>query len=166
MIRRPPRSTLFPYTTLFRSSLHCTGPAVPHGLHDFVLKVGQRLTHAHSGSCTFCHGTLCTSRLDPMSRNFFSSYSFLESVRFGPAVRYRFLGHSVPVHMESAAKGSLVKWTGTPQELTRFPQLTTVVFASGIRRFVYFQLSTCSWERRCVKAGTVKITWSCSMSRK
>src|SRR5687768_18175728 len=23
MIRRPPRSTLFPYTTLFRSSLHC-----------------------------------------------------------------------------------------------------------------------------------------------
>src|SRR5437867_10214319 len=33
---------------------------------------------------------------------------------FGPAVRYRFLGNSVPVHMESAAKGSLVKWTGTP----------------------------------------------------
>src|SRR5256885_7937001 len=25
MIRRPPRSTLFPYTTLFRSSLHCAG---------------------------------------------------------------------------------------------------------------------------------------------
>src|SRR3989454_3737955 len=25
MIRRPPRSTLFPYTTLFRSSLRCSG---------------------------------------------------------------------------------------------------------------------------------------------
>src|SRR3712207_7857570 len=25
MIRRPPRSTLFPYTTLFRSSLHAAG---------------------------------------------------------------------------------------------------------------------------------------------
>src|SRR2546427_7340662 len=24
MIRRPPRSTLFPYTTLFRSLIHCT----------------------------------------------------------------------------------------------------------------------------------------------
>src|SRR2546429_6435252 len=24
MIRRPPRSTLFPYTTLFRSRLHCS----------------------------------------------------------------------------------------------------------------------------------------------
>src|SRR5256885_13302147 len=29
MIRRPPRSTLFPYTTLFRSS----GLVDPHGLH-------------------------------------------------------------------------------------------------------------------------------------
>src|SRR5256885_3641613 len=26
MIRRPPRSTLFPYTTLFRSKLRCIGP--------------------------------------------------------------------------------------------------------------------------------------------
>src|SRR5260221_8133371 len=26
MIRRPPRSTLFPYTTLFRSSVPCVGP--------------------------------------------------------------------------------------------------------------------------------------------
>src|SRR2546430_15744406 len=27
MIRRPPRSTLFPYTTLFRSELHSTNPS-------------------------------------------------------------------------------------------------------------------------------------------
>src|SRR3989442_7654520 len=26
MIRRPPRSTLFPYTTLFRSDIYLTGP--------------------------------------------------------------------------------------------------------------------------------------------
>src|SRR3712207_8333861 len=35
MIRRPPRSTLFPYTTLFRSVRHRRGPAVvllPHEL--------------------------------------------------------------------------------------------------------------------------------------
>src|SRR2546422_6799424 len=30
MIRRPPRSTLFPYTTLFRSPL-LQPPAIPHG---------------------------------------------------------------------------------------------------------------------------------------
>src|SRR3989440_97549 len=29
MIRRPPRSTLFPYTTLFRSSLTVTPPPLP-----------------------------------------------------------------------------------------------------------------------------------------
>src|SRR3712207_7779537 len=28
MIRRPPRSTLFPYTTLFRSRMHHPGPEV------------------------------------------------------------------------------------------------------------------------------------------
>src|SRR5687768_18110392 len=32
MIRRPPRSTLFPYTTLFRSSQHGPHPA-PWGIH-------------------------------------------------------------------------------------------------------------------------------------
>src|SRR3712207_7016920 len=31
MIRRPPRSTLFPYTTLFRSALAVTALAVPSG---------------------------------------------------------------------------------------------------------------------------------------
>src|SRR4051794_41236259 len=31
MIRRPPRSTLFPYTTLFRSARVATGRAVPAG---------------------------------------------------------------------------------------------------------------------------------------
>src|SRR2546430_7425994 len=31
MIRRPPRSTLFPYTTLFRSAVHLRHPAQPVG---------------------------------------------------------------------------------------------------------------------------------------
>src|SRR2546426_2471849 len=38
MIRRPPRSTLFPYTTLFRSGLH--------GQH---LLIGERLRGRHHG---------------------------------------------------------------------------------------------------------------------
>src|SRR3712207_8197296 len=40
MIRRPPRSTLFPYTTLFRSTLHGTGQLpdgrVLHGLAEYL----------------------------------------------------------------------------------------------------------------------------------
>src|SRR2546430_8750685 len=37
MIRRPPRSTLFPYTTLFRSELFGRGPAGLIGLTDTEL---------------------------------------------------------------------------------------------------------------------------------
>src|SRR5438270_8942989 len=42
MIRRPPRSTLFPYTTLFRSDdrSHHRGPA--HGAHDESRPVPDR----------------------------------------------------------------------------------------------------------------------------
>src|SRR2546422_3642002 len=48
MIRRPPRSTLFPYTTLFRSGWHAAavggaagaGRAGPRGLHGHPLRPG------------------------------------------------------------------------------------------------------------------------------
>src|SRR5437867_10634917 len=41
MIRRPPRSTLFPYTTLFRSQGR-EGPfALPHGQELVAVKVGR-----------------------------------------------------------------------------------------------------------------------------
>src|SRR5690349_22467263 len=36
MIRRPPRSTLFPYTTLFRSLLHRRGEVVVRALRALV----------------------------------------------------------------------------------------------------------------------------------
>src|SRR3712207_8817595 len=52
MIRRPPRSTLFPYTTLFRSGLRNSGglhrlerrdPAQQHGLEHDLLSLVARL---------------------------------------------------------------------------------------------------------------------------
>src|SRR2546430_10291844 len=51
MIRRPPRSTLFPYTTLFRSPTPTKRPEVPsrNSLKDFLSK--------------YCE---CGSRLDTM----------------------------------------------------------------------------------------------------
>src|SRR2546422_8622793 len=52
MIRRPPRSTLFPYTTLFRSVLgRATEPMEPghhaagHGLGHPQCRLGRRLGH-------------------------------------------------------------------------------------------------------------------------
>src|SRR3712207_6932307 len=61
MIRRPPRSTLFPYTTLFRSGsdgiipghepsglVHAIGDGVTH------VKVGDRVAVYHYRGCGFC----------------------------------------------------------------------------------------------------------------
>src|SRR5574341_54717 len=50
MIRRPPRSTLFPYTTLFRSA--------PAGL-DVVVNMGGYAKYNGAGnySCAACHTT-------------------------------------------------------------------------------------------------------------
>src|SRR3712207_8118420 len=45
MIRRPPRSTLFPYTTLFRSAVR-SGPTP---LQQLQLQVGQRAALAGHG---------------------------------------------------------------------------------------------------------------------
>src|SRR2546430_13715054 len=40
MIRRPPRSTLFPYTTLFRSALRVLrDDAIPHGPIDVLFTI-------------------------------------------------------------------------------------------------------------------------------
>src|SRR2546430_5540555 len=40
MIRRPPRSTLFPYTTLFRSA-NTAMAALPKGSPEFIAKVAE-----------------------------------------------------------------------------------------------------------------------------
>src|SRR2546430_17294786 len=52
MIRRPPRSTLFPYTTLFRSPDRKRVGCVPRPLHiNFALHLIQKVLHvgAHLG---------------------------------------------------------------------------------------------------------------------
>src|SRR2546426_4119325 len=53
MIRRPPRSTLFPYTTLFRS---LTGDrqistSSFRNLHDAWLYMSQNIHHGDGGTC-------------------------------------------------------------------------------------------------------------------
>src|SRR3712207_8967053 len=51
MIRRPPRSTLFPYTTLFRSRGHHQPPAVAYNVLDVVCV--DRCTRSRI-PCTTC----------------------------------------------------------------------------------------------------------------
>src|SRR3989442_4714254 len=46
MIRRPPRSTLFPYTTLFRSPFYLLSRP-PHMLHLLTISYTHTHTHTH-----------------------------------------------------------------------------------------------------------------------
>src|SRR3989449_9409937 len=48
MIRRPPRSTLFPYTTLFRSREHCV-EGIAHGVHDGADRGRNTVQRQHVG---------------------------------------------------------------------------------------------------------------------
>src|SRR3712207_3773777 len=45
MIRRPPRSTLFPYTTLFRSARVLEDVVVPHAVDDVLVLPGYVVVH-------------------------------------------------------------------------------------------------------------------------
>src|SRR3712207_9495470 len=56
MIRRPPRSTLFPYTTLFRSSGGATTPAT----RDPRPATPQRAEADPAGGTVRCSSTACT----------------------------------------------------------------------------------------------------------
>src|SRR2546430_5440877 len=49
MIRRPPRSTLFPYTTLFRSLFGLTGPEGNHGedVKEYYFYLDSTPTHSY-----------------------------------------------------------------------------------------------------------------------
>src|SRR3712207_9166613 len=51
MIRRPPRSTLFPYTTLFRSTVHVTAPFD----WQVVSNTGERTVEAGPGGSQLVH---------------------------------------------------------------------------------------------------------------
>src|SRR5256885_10823944 len=50
MIRRPPRSTLFPYTTLFRSTIHATNNG-PSNAQNVVVTDGL---DSHLNSPSYC----------------------------------------------------------------------------------------------------------------
>src|SRR5438093_9135147 len=52
MLRRPPRSTLFPYTTLFRS--HHDSDEVAYVLSgEVTFKIGEEVTVGGPGTCAF-----------------------------------------------------------------------------------------------------------------
>src|SRR2546430_7169282 len=79
MIRRPPRSTLFPYTTLFRSRRRGNGD----GTAD-VPGNGRRgrLTAADPGAASFLRGRRRTAERDRKSTRLNSSHSQISYADF------------------------------------------------------------------------------------
>src|SRR5438876_5927760 len=59
MLRRPPRSTLFPYTTLFRSSIECRQIAELLGeyLEGTLPRQTLELLEWHIEGCAPCHSS-------------------------------------------------------------------------------------------------------------
>src|SRR5215471_21361688 len=62
MIRRPPRSTLFPYTTLFRSTSH--GSVTEHGgqRHDIPHEVDRKSTRLNSSHVEISYAVFCLKK--------------------------------------------------------------------------------------------------------
>src|SRR2546429_6516947 len=77
MIRRPPRSTLFPYTTLFRS-----GPCVRDRLATAACERGSSARHQHFG--TDENGTIhaLTRKIDRKSTRLNSSHGYISYAVF------------------------------------------------------------------------------------
>src|SRR4051812_49549238 len=69
MIRRPPRSTLFPYTTLFRSVLRdgvllaaLRGMISAPGLDELVGKVDRKSTRLNSSHMSISYAVFCLKK--------------------------------------------------------------------------------------------------------
>src|SRR3989442_5066908 len=66
MIRRPPRSTLFPYTTLFRSQLRHAAATAMRRAGAPLSEISQLLRHQHEGT-TSRYGTIDPDELGPVT---------------------------------------------------------------------------------------------------
>src|SRR2546430_4533366 len=67
MIRRPPRSTLFPYTTLFRSQMRQEKKGRPQNRRaegEMILKVAGRCSKIGSGLVAFVEADRKSTRLN------------------------------------------------------------------------------------------------------
>src|SRR2546422_2489107 len=95
MIRRPPRSTLFPYTTLFRSEVLMGTPPppppddVPAFEDTATARNGRMLTtrermemHRKSPTCNSCHRFMDPIGLDRKSTRLNSSHGYISYAVF------------------------------------------------------------------------------------
>src|SRR3989454_11301510 len=93
MIRRPPRSTLFPYTTLFRSRSHFAGTAAewrPSGTTRLTFPIANQGQRRLSGNVFFATGTENFAQVDQIGQ--FSSQTYGGGLRFQLSTLQEFTG--------------------------------------------------------------------------
>src|SRR5256885_13028604 len=78
MIRRPPRSTLFPYTTLFRSRITSGDPSGRYGVVNTVermplLALDRKSTRLNSSHLVISYAVFCLKKKTRDSCTFFTS---------------------------------------------------------------------------------------------
>src|SRR2546427_2275780 len=78
MIRRPPRSTLFPYTTLFRSTVnprkgifHCFGCGVGGDAFGFLMRQDRLRSEEHTSELQSQSNLVCRLLLEKKKNDYF-----------------------------------------------------------------------------------------------
>src|SRR5258708_18674950 len=82
MIRRPPRSTLFPYTTLFRSRSHLPAPYNEYGQKPVVNSLRFTNSFSSSSSCSSRHWSSTFLLRDRKSTRLNSSHQIISYAVF------------------------------------------------------------------------------------
>src|SRR6267142_2460766 len=90
MIRRPPRSTLFPYTTLFRSDVAAEG-ATRVALSNFFIIDGASRSKEHTSELQSHVNLVCRLLLEKKNSNGCHAGCYIR-----PAVEFPSMGFSVP----------------------------------------------------------------------
>src|SRR6266853_6003591 len=70
MIRRPPRSTLFPYTTLFRSDRHRACPHHRQGCVHGLGRSDRKSTRLNSSHSQISYAVFCLKKKKKKNQNF------------------------------------------------------------------------------------------------
>src|SRR2546430_3939045 len=98
MIRRPPRSTLFPYTTLFRSTdgedtrKRCDGTAVNVASDNDKVHRDRKSTRLNSSHSQISYAVFCLKKKKSLIHAIFATSALLihhNPVVFAPAARER-----------------------------------------------------------------------------
>src|SRR4029434_6925189 len=110
MIRRPPRSTLFPYTTLFRSQTHTRTCTQQTNMH----------THTHSDTRSEEHTSELQSHLNLVCRLLLEKKKTIASDAPAPPARRHARCPTAPASTVHRAVGSLAARARLPSSLGCF----------------------------------------------